>query len=334
MLFSKEAPKPTPLSEPVEIVFEVAPATVPAPASPPASAAASPPALGPSLASPPSRARVAVVHGDTVKAAAEAAEVPMPKTDGSLQVPGAASPSLANPLATFQPARPNLTGPMKFPMPDEKARDPLAPPMAKRQAGVRELPKGNQRGTRVTASVAEDGSIRFHDPKDISDVHMVGLGIGGRFDLNDQIMRRAGQDPYASVKRDMAENTREQRLCMARRYQGERQKQELFALSTKVRQIAARTDLSAAQRRELLFATWDECSEESDSTTDYGAMARATILSIVREAFPAGSDVAYPPAELLALNERRSSRQPFAPYDPRPMQRTRHPDAGAPTECP
>jgi hypothetical protein len=132
----------------------------------------------------------------------------------------------------------------------------------------------------------------------------------------------------------MAENTREQRLCTARRYQGERQKQELFALSTKVRQIAGRTDLSAAQRRGLLFAIWDECSEESDSTTDYGAMARATILSIVREAFPAGSDVAYPPAELLALNERRSSRQAFAPYDPRPMKWTRHPDAAAPTECP
>jgi hypothetical protein len=332
MLFSKEAPKPTPLSEPVEIAFEVAPATVPAPASPPASAAAPPPALGPSLASPSSREKVAVVHGDTVKAAA--AEVPMPENDGSLQAPGAASPSLANPLATFQPALPNLTGPMKFPLPDEKTRDPLAPPMAKSQTGVRELPKGIQGHAGVTANVAEDGSIRFHDPKDIADVHLVGLGVAGRFDLNDQIMKRAGQDPYASVKRDMAENTREQRLCMARRYQGERQKQELFALSTKVRHIADRTDLSAAQRRGLLFAIWDECSEESDSTTDYGAMARATILSIVREAFPAGSDVAYPPAELLALNERRSSRQPFAPYDSRPMKRTRHPDAAAPTECP
>jgi hypothetical protein len=147
-------------------------------------------------------------------------------------------------------------------------------------------------------------------------------------------MKLAGQDPYASTKRAMANETREQRLCMAKRYQGERQKQELFTLSTKIRHLAARTDLSAAKRRELVFAIWDECSEESDATTDYGAMARATILAIVREAFPAGSDRAYQPSELLALNERRSSRQRFAPYDPSPLPRARHPDGGAPTECP
>jgi hypothetical protein len=257
----------------------------------------------------------------------------MAENDSSLQAPGAASLSLANPLATFQPAHPNLTGPMKFPMPDQKARDPLAPPMAKNQTGARELPRGIQGGAGVTANVAEDGSIRFHDPKDISNVRIAGLGVAGDFDLNDQIMRRAGRELYPSVKGDMAERTREQRLCMARRYEGERQKQELFALSMKVRHIAARTDLSAAQRRGLLFAIWDECSEESDSTTDYGAMARATILSIVREAFPAGSDVGYSAAELLALNERRSSRQPFDPYDPRSMQRKRYLDAAMPTEC-
>ena len=132
----------------------------------------------------------------------------------------------------------------------------------------------------------------------------------------------------------MANETREQRLCMAKRYQGERQKQELFTLSTKIRHLAARVDLSSSQRRELIFAIWDECSEESDAPTDYGAMARATILAIVREAFPAGSDRAYQPSELLALNERRSSRQRFAPYDPSPLTRARHPDGGAPTECP
>jgi hypothetical protein len=105
-------------------------------------------------------------------------------------------------------------------------------------------------------------------------------------------------------------------------------------LSTKARHLATRVDLSAARRRELVFAIWDECSEESDATADYGAMARATIVAIVREAYPAGSERAYQPTELLALNERRSSRERFAPYDPSPMTRARHPDGGAPTECP
>jgi hypothetical protein len=66
-------------------------------------------------------------------------------------------------------------------------------------------------------------------------------------------------------------------------------------------------------------------------------MARATILAIAREAFPVGSERAYQPAELLALNQRRSSRQRFAPYDPisaSSRKRDRHPDAGAPSECP
>jgi hypothetical protein len=219
-------------------------------------------------------------------------------------------------------------------MPEEKARDLLALPMKRQEGGVRNLPKDSKRGTRVTADVAEDGSIRFQDPRAISDVRISGLGIAGRFDLTDQAIKRMTQDPYAAVKRDMLETTREERQCMAKRYRGERQKQELFNLSAKVRHIAARTDLSAAERRGLVFDLWDECAEESDATTVNGAMARATLLAIAREAFPAGSDLAYPPAELLALNQRRSSRQPFAPYDPPPMKRTHHPDAAAPTECP
>jgi hypothetical protein len=223
---------------------------------------------------------------------------------------------------------------MQFPPLAEKPRDLLAPPSTKNRPPTREeLPKVIQGSGNVTASVAEDGSIRFHDPGGIV-MDSVGMGVSGHLDVTDQVMKLAGQDPYASTKRAMANETREQRLCMAKRYQGERQKQELFTLSTKIRHLAARADLSAAKRRELVFAIWDECSEESDATTDYGAMARATILAIVREAFPAGSDRAYQPSELLALNERRSSRQRFAPYDPSPLPRARHPDGGAPTECP
>jgi hypothetical protein len=44
-------------------------------------------------------------------------------------------------------------------------------------------------------------------------------------------------------------------------------------------------------------------------------MARAIILAAIREAFPAGSELAYQPAELVALNRRRSSHEKFAPYE-------------------
>jgi len=193
--------------------------------------------------------------------------------------------------------------------------------------------------------VAEDGTIRFRDPKGIvrdnSPFQVVGSGVGvgvsGHFDLTDRVMKYAGQDPYAPSKRAIADETREQRLCMARRYQGERQKQELFNLATKVRRLAARADLSPAERRVLVFDIWDECTEDAEAGTDYGAMARATILAIVREAFPAGSEHSYQPGEVLALNQRRSSRQRFAPYDsvsPTSIKDNRHPDAGEPSECP
>ena len=339
LFFAKVPTKSTPPPETVEIAVDVSESAV----SPSAAAPAGIPSHLPSPPSAsPSRATAAVVHGGTAKATTEAAEVPAQGDDGSLRATGASSDRQANGLATFQPAHPDLNGPMRFPASAEKSRDPLAPPVAKSGTQPRELPKVLQGGAGITANVGEDGSIRFHDPKGIgvddSPFQAVGSGVGvgvsGRFDVTDQVMKLAGQDPYAAVKRKMADETREQRLCMARRYQGERQKQELFALSTKVRRIAARSDLSAAERRELVFAIWDECMEEADSPTDYGAMARATILSIIRQAFPEGSDVAYRPAELLALNGRRSSRQPFAPYDKSPMKRPRHPDAGAPTECP
>jgi hypothetical protein len=244
-------------------------------------------------------------------------------------------------LATFQPARPDLRGGLKF-LPEENRRDVLAPPVAKPAPSVPgELPKVVHGGAGVTASIAEDGRIRLHDPGAVSMDGVGpqavgsggGVGVTGRFDVTDQIMKWAGQDPYAAIKSKLADETREQRLCMARRYQGERQKQELRNLSGKIRHIAAQVDLAAEERRRLVFEIWDECLEESDERADYGVMARATILAVIREVFPDGSELAYRPGELVALNSRRSSRQLFAPYQQGPASKpARHPDAGAPAE--
>jgi hypothetical protein len=257
----------------------------------------------------------------------------MPVQADDVQAPADSSNGKTDRLTTFHPLRPDLHAPMHFLVPQEEPRDLLAPPIAKSTTPSRELPKLLQGTAGVTASVAEDGRIRFDDPKAVS-VELGELGLQGKFDLTDRVMKATGQDPYAAVKYAIAEKTREQRVCMAKRYQGERQKQELFALAGKVRRIAAQVDLSLVQRRNLIFDIWDECLEESDSAIDYGTLARATILSVIREAFPAGTDRAYPSTEILALNQRRSSRQQFAPYDTSPIKRIRHPDAGAPTECP
>jgi len=248
-------------------------------------------------------------------------------------------------LSSFRPVHPALLGPVRPELSDGKSRDLLASPLANGEAGPRELPKLLRGSGGVTARVDEDGSIHFAGPKDVAvaspleqpSENQGQLGVRLRFDVTDQVMKLAGQDPYASAKRALAEETREQRLCMARRYQGERKKQELWNLAAKVRGLGARPELSAAERRALVFDLWDECTEEAESGADYGAMARATILAVVRELFPAGTDRAYQPAELLALNQRRTSRQRFAPYAPvaaTESRRGRHPDAGASGECP
>ena len=370
VFFSNEAPCLAPPSEVVKIDIEVAGAIVAIPAS-----AEEPTGIPAMAAGPAARAKDSSQNSKrsfpgAAEGPAQAADVQAPSTADVATGGGDSPDGEVNRLDTFQPAHPNLNGPMRFPAPEEKPRDLLAPPTAKERIPLREeLPKVIRGSGNVTASVAEDGSIRIHGPGVIGanklplytfgdgiedgSTHFsdpsgiaknrspfsafgegVRVGLSGHLDVTDLAMKVAGQDPYSSSKRAIADETREQRFCMAKRFQDQQKRQELFTLSTRVRRIVARVDLSAAERRELVFAIWDECSEESDSTTDYNAMARATILSIAREAFPAGSDRAYQPAELLALNERRSSHQRFAPYDPSPMTRAHHPDGGGPTECP
>jgi hypothetical protein len=369
-IFSNKAPLPVPLLDVVEIDIDVPGTIVTIPGS------AEELTGIPATAGAPA-ARAQDFPQSSKRSSPGAAGGPAPAT--AVQAPSAADVATGggdppnvevNRLATFQPAHPNLNGPMRFPAPEEKPRDLLAPPTTReRIPSHEELPKVIRGSGNVTASVAEDGSIRLHSPGVIganklplytfgdgiedgsnhfSDPDGIakkrspfsafgeGLRVGasGHLDVTDLAMKLAGQEPYSSSKRAIAEETREQRFCMAKRFQDQQKRQELFTLSTRVRRLVARVDLSAAERRKLVFAIWDECSEESDSTADYNAMARATILSIVREAFPAGSDRAYQPAELLALNERRSSHQRFAPYSPAPMTRAHHPDGGTPTECP
>jgi hypothetical protein len=347
LFYAKKAPRPATLPDAAEVAFEIQDVAT----APPASAQS--PEGGAAGAGMAPSTRVsgrtgAEIHGEMTGARAGAVAPSSPAGDAQvpdLRAPGASASGDSNRFSTFQPARPDLLGPGRFPPLDAQPRDLLASPLAKGGTAQRELPKVLHGSGGVTARVAEDGSIHFRDPNgvvvDDSPFQAVGSGVGagvsGHFDLTDQVMKHAGQDPYAPSKRTIANETREQRLCMARRYQGERLKQELFSLATKVRRLAARVDLSLAERREFVFDIWDECTEESESGTDYGAMARATILAIAREAFPAGAERAYQPAELLALNQRRSSRQRYAPYDPispSSLKRDRHPDAGAPSECP
>ncbi len=237
--------------------------------------------------------------------------------------PGA-SGATGDRFATFRSTRPDLSHVPGLQAPEVK-RDLLAAPRVTKKAPT-ELP-GTMRGPGgVTAMVDEDGAIHFREPSaTVRGPSETNLGLSGGFDLTDRVMRMAGMDPYAATKRKMAEDTHEQRVCMARRAQHAREAQALLDLSTKVRAIAGRSDWAPEKRRRIIFEIWDECDDESD----YAAMARATIAAIIREALPAGSDLAYSPQELLALNSRRSSHLEFAPYVAREAKRPRP----APVDC-
>lgn len=235
-------------------------------------------------------------------------------------------------FTSFRSRNPDLSRGPDLREPEAK-RDLLAAPKAPDKAPG-ELPGRLSGPGGVTAKVDDEGQMHFRDPKAVAiNVNpALGLDLSGRFDLNDQLMRLAGQDPYASTKRKMAEETREQRLCMARRAQHARESQALFELSNNVRAIAGRTDWTPEKRRRAIFDIWDECD---DGASDYAEMARATITAIIRQAFPQGSPLAYAPQELLALNSQRTSRLEFAPYlaseSRRPSARSEdcpRPDAG------
>ena len=83
-------------------------------------------------------------------------------------------------------------------------------------------------------------------------------------------------------------------------------------------------------RRKLIFEVWDECEESpaadlgdvataEPSVVDVlrhraGQAARRKIIAFVQAQLPADSANAFAPAELLALNGRRLSRERFEPY--------------------
>jgi hypothetical protein len=227
-------------------------------------------------------------------------------------------------LWTLRPLHPDLSRAGRFLAPE--TRDLLAAPAMKpKQAAPSELPETLEGGAGVTARVADDGAIHFADANNLGfDVSK----LSGRFDLTDMVMRHIGQDPYAAIKRNMADETREQRICMARQAQARRLVEALAQIGAKVRGIARRSDLSPLERRRAVFEIWDECAEGStDLTADYGEKARSIIQSAIRELFPAGTDLGYSPAELLVLNERRTSRRRFAPYEREDIKPPPAPDA-------
>ena len=193
------------------------------------------------------------------------------------------------------------------------------------------------------AEIHRDGGITFHDgpwikpdaqqePDRVGEgLHAVGNGPSKlaelrdlpnpapaatfSIDLNDAILRAIGDDPYGGIKRDILKKTRELRERMADEACKEDLRESIVALNARLQRIWTGIQVSSKDRRERLFALWDECLEDGDDVrARHGRIARDTIMAFIRRNLPEGNSDAFLPEELQALNQRRRSRARFEPY--------------------
>jgi hypothetical protein len=158
--------------------------------------------------------------------------------------------------------------------------------------------------------VAPDGTV---DIKDKANVQRHGFHL--EFDVTDAMMRRHGIDPYASYKKKVLDETREERVAMGAQFRTQQLAQSRqFMQNNLERLVASVTD--PASLKQGLFELWDDCAETgSDELVAGGKAARQQLIGFIRARLPAGTPDAFTVAELERLNRHRRSRSAFAPYD-------------------
>lgn len=160
--------------------------------------------------------------------------------------------------------------------------------------------------------IAMPGPERPED-EDIDEVIVPLVGATG--DITDFVMRQGGLDPYADAKRAWLEKTRAERLELKAADRKRQLGQAAVTVRKHLARAWARADLTAAARRAAIFELWDDAAETG--TADElaaGEAVRTEVIGFVRAHLPAGGADAFTAAELAALNARRLSKQPFAPY--------------------
>ncbi len=154
------------------------------------------------------------------------------------------------------------------------------------------------------AVVAPDGTVTFHDRR--GDMQSIG---SFSFDITDEAMRAAGQDPYVAERQWVMGETRELRERLADQARERERSEGLRSLERRLAVVWADTSRTTAARREAIFEMWDDCADD-----EVGAQARRTVERFVQTHLPEGSPDAYTRSELRVLNARRVSPAPFAPY--------------------
>lgn len=139
--------------------------------------------------------------------------------------------------------------------------------------------------------------------------------IGGKTEITDWVMRKAGEDPYLSDKLRWMDATRDERAHIGGVHRARQLEQSDRIIRKHLERLWARTDLDLAAKRAALFELWDDGAEDGDKAlVEAGARTRAQVIGFIRARLPAGTAGAYTAAELESLNRRRTSRARFDPY--------------------
>jgi hypothetical protein len=177
-------------------------------------------------------------------------------------------------------------------------------------------------GGEFDAKVARDGSVTITDGANVRlgarkgpPVVTDGPPVVMSFDVTDAMMRRHGQDPYASAKMKFLDRTRDERVEIGLAFR----KDQLAHTAPMMRANIARAFVmftDPARQKRALFELWDDCAETgTEELVAAGTVGRALVLGTIRTRFPAGSPDAYRPDEIAALSRGRTSKAVFAPYD-------------------
>jgi hypothetical protein len=129
------------------------------------------------------------------------------------------------------------------------------------------------------------------------------VGIGGSADVSAWLMRKYGHfDPYASRKRKLLDDTREEREEMGEAFRAEQATRSAELMQRNLEQLWARVT-DAATRRQALYELWSDCTDD-----EAGLRARSMVIGWIRARLPRGSDGAFTADELARL-------APCSPYE-------------------
>jgi hypothetical protein len=137
----------------------------------------------------------------------------------------------------------------------------------------------------------------------------------GKLDVTALLMRKLGVgDAYAARKLKLLDATRDERAAL-----GAQHRAEDLARSAEIMQrnleIVWRATEDPVERRDALFALWDECGEGEGPFGEAGERARKMVIGWIRAKLPAGSPDAFMPDEIARRSAHRRSTQPFVPYE-------------------